>query len=145
MKHTSLFLLIMAAIITLGSIGFLGSPEVIGAMCVAFLAAASGYTALDLRAVVRSTKGLPEGKYQEADLKKYYLAIGIMAALFIACLIRQSVSDIVLDLSLGALGPGIVGLIAIIIGGLKCNKAETGTASTESDSNATETAQAAST
>lgn len=128
MKHQSLFLLIVAALITLGCIIFLGNSEVIGAMCGAFLAAASAYTALDLRAVVKNTQGLPGGQYAEASLKKYYLAIGMMAALFTACVIRQLVSDLPLDLSLGILGPGIVGLIAIIIGGLKCNKAATGTA-----------------
>jgi|GEM_PF-2270879 len=126
MKHQSLFLLIVAAVITLACIVFLEGPEVIGAMCGAFLAAASAYTALDLRAVVRSTKGLPEGQYQAADLRKYYLAIGMMAVLFVACLVKQSIADVALDIALALLGPGIVGLIAIIIGGLKCNKAETG-------------------
>jgi hypothetical protein len=129
MKHQSLFLLIVAAVISLGCIVFLGSGEVVGGMCGAFLAAASAYTALDLRAVVRSTKGLPDGEYQSANLGSYYLAIGMMAALFVACLIKQSISGLALDIALGFLGPGIVGLIAIIIGGLKCNKAETGIAS----------------
>lgn len=136
MKHQSLFLLIVAALITLGCIAFLGSPEVIGAMCGAFLAAASAYTALDLRAVVKSTQGLPIGQYAEANLKKYYLAIGMMAVLFLACIIRQLVTDQPLDLSLGILGPGIVGLIAIIIGGLKCNKAVTGTSQATGSSEA---------
>ncbi len=126
MKHQSLFLLVVAAIITLGCIIFLKSSEVIGAMCGAFLAAASAYTALDLRAVVKSTQGLPIGEYTKADLPKYYLAIGMIAALFVVCVIKQLVDEVALDLSLGILGPGIVGLIAIIISGLKCNKAETG-------------------
>jgi hypothetical protein len=132
MKHQSLVLLVVAAFITLACVVFLGSAEVIGAMCGAFLAAASAYTALDLRAVVRSTKGLPDGQYQSADLGKYYLAIGMMAVLFVACLVKQSVAGIALDIALALLGPGIVGLIAIIIGGLKCNKAETGTTPTTS-------------
>jgi hypothetical protein len=126
MKHQSLVLLILAAFITLASVIFLASAEVIGAICGAFLATASAYTALDLRAMVKSTQGLPEGQYQKADVGKYYLAMGMMAVLFVACLIRQNTSDLSLDLSMGLLGPGIVGLIAIVIGGMKFNKAATG-------------------
>lgn len=128
MKHQSLILLIAAAVFTLASIILLESSEVVAAMCGAFLAAASGYTALDLRAVVKSTQGLPSGQYQEADLNKYYLAIGMLAILFAACIVRHAISGINLDLSMGLLGPGIVGLIAIIIGGMKFNKAATGKA-----------------
>lgn len=129
MKHQSLVLLIVAALIALAGIVLLDSEEVIAAMCGAFLTAASGYTALDFRAVVKATQGLADGEYEVANLPKYYFATALLGTLFAACAIRQGITGIKLDLAIGLLGPGIIGIIAIIIGGLKCNKAVTGKSS----------------
>jgi len=124
MKHQQLLLLFFAALVTGACIWFLTSPAVIGAMCGAFLAAASAYTALDLRAVVKSTSFMPASDmYQKADKWKYFIAMVLTGILFLICIIRQIISGINLELSIGILGPGILGLIAIILGGMKLNKA----------------------
>ena len=124
-RHKQLSLLIFAAIITAFSIWYLGSTSVIGAMAGAFLAAASAYTALDLRAIVKSTGELPKGQYQKADMWKYWTAMALMGALFVVTIVRQEISGMNLELAIGFLGPGIVGIIAIMIAGMKANKAAT--------------------
>ena len=66
-KHTQLFLVVIAFVIILLSVGLLDSPPVIGAMAGAFLSVVGAYTALDLRAVVKSTGALPSGTFAVAQ------------------------------------------------------------------------------
>lgn len=124
-RHKQLFLLIFAAIITGLSVWFLSSSSVIGAMAGAFLAAASAYTALDLRAIVKASADMPKGQYAYADMWKYWIAMALMGLLFIVTIIKQETSGLNLELAIGFFGPGIVGIIAIMIAGMKANKAAT--------------------
>jgi hypothetical protein len=117
--------LILAAVVTGLSIWFLDSSQVIGAMAGAFLAAASAYTALDLRAIVKATGQLPAGEYAKADEWKYWVVTATMAALFVLTLVKQEQSRINLELAIGLFGPGTVGVLAILIAGMKANKAAT--------------------
>lgn len=124
-KHKQLGLLIFAAIITALSIWYLGSTSVIGAMAGAFLAAASAYTALDLRAIVKATGEMPKGQFCHASMWKYWVAMLLMGSLFILTIVKQQVTGLNLELAIGFFGPGIVGIIAIMIAGMKANKAAT--------------------
>lgn len=124
-RHKQLALLIFAALVTAFSIWFLSSTSVIGAMAGAFLASASAYTALDLRAIVKATGTLPKGEYRKADMWKYWVAIMLMACLWAVVIVKQEVSGLDLELAVGFLGPGIVAVIAIMIAGMKSNKAAT--------------------
>lgn len=126
-RHKQLILLVFAALIVSLSIFYLASPTVIGAMAGAFLAAASAYTALDLRAIVKSTAELPKGHYQTAEMWKYWTAMALMGVLFLLTIIRQQISGMNLELAIGFFGPGIVGIIGIMIAGMKANKAAVGT------------------
>lgn len=123
MQHKQLFLLLIAATVTGTAIVLMDNTTVIGAMAGAFLGVASAYTALDLRAIVKSTGSLPAGKYQHADVWKYTSTMFVMSVLFVLTIVRQDISDINLELTLGFLGPGIIGIIGIIISGMKANKA----------------------
>lgn len=124
-RHKQLLLLLFAGLVTGLCIWFLASSAVIGAMAGAFLAAASAYTALDLRAIVKATGELPAGEFCHADMWKYWCAMALMGLLFILTLIKQQISGLNLELAIGFLGPGIVGIIAIMIAGIKSNKAAT--------------------
>ena len=66
-----------------------------------------------------------KGQYQKADMWKYWTAMALMGALFVVTIIRQEISGMNLELAIGFLGPGIVGIIAIMIAGMKANKAAT--------------------
>ena len=58
---------------------------------------------------------------------KYWAAMALMGALFAVTVIRQELSGMNLELAIGFLGPGIVGIIAIMIAGMKASKAATST------------------
>ncbi len=125
-RHKQLFLLIVATIITMLMITMLESSVVIGAVAGVYLAAAGAYTALDLKAVVRGTGDLPAGQFVVADVGKYIVAIVLMTVLFVSAVVKQRVSGVDLEVAIAFFGPGIVGIIAIVIAGLKSNKVATG-------------------
>ena len=124
-KHTQLFLVVIAFVITLLSVGLLGSPPVIGAMAGAFLSVVGAYTALDLRAVVKSTGALPSGTFAVAHRWKYFLGVIFLLILFAVCILKDYFYGLGLDLAYGFLGPGAVTIIAFVVGGMKLNKAAT--------------------
>lgn len=125
MKHQQLLLVVFAFLFTVACIWLLSSTTVIGAMAVAFLGAIGAYTTLDLRAIVKATGTLPPGSYQIADKWKYIIGIILLGTLFILCLIKQTLTGLDLEFSYGVLGPGIVAIITVVIGGMKLNKAAT--------------------
>lgn len=124
-KHAQLLLVVTAFFVTGFAIGALTSPPVIGLMAGAFLTVVGAYTALDLRAVVKSTGELPAGTFAVAERWKYFLGIALLLFLFGVCLIKQVLYDLQLDLAYGFLGPGAVTIIGFVIAGMKMNKAAT--------------------
>ncbi len=124
-RHSQLFLVFLAFVITMACVFLMTSPQVIGAMAGAFLTVVGAYTALDLRAVVKSTGSLPSGTYAKADKWTYFSGILFLVLLFGACMIKQKFHEINLDLAYGFLGPGIVAIIGFIVAGMKINKAAT--------------------
>jgi len=125
MKHKQLFLVVFTFLMTGACIILLSSPQVIGAMAGAFLTVVGAYTALDLKAIVKSTGALPSGNYAVADNWKYLSCVGLILLLLGACMVKQHFYDINLDLAYGLLGPGAVGIIGFIVAGMKLNKAAT--------------------
>jgi len=124
-KYGRLMLVCLAFLISAFCILAISSVTVITAMAGAFLGVVGAYTALDLRAVVKTTGTLPNGEYQTADSWKYFVGMGLMTALFIVCFIKAGMSGLNLELAYAILGPGVVAIIGFIISGIKMNKAAT--------------------
>jgi len=124
-KYKQLMLVILAFILTVACVLLIDSTTVIGAMAGSFLATVGAFTALDLKAIVKTTKSMPTGKYKEANKFKYYIGIILLTLLFGLTLYKQSITGLNLELSYGLLGPGTVGIITIIISGMKLNKSAT--------------------
>jgi len=126
-----LALLALATIITGLSILYLDSGRIIGAMAGAYLLAASAYSALDIGAMVRTTATLPTGQYKRVNAWKYWVTMFFTGALLALAFFRQRTTGINLELAIGFLGPGIIGIIGIMIGGVKANKIATWTSPTQ--------------
>jgi len=94
-------------------------------MAGAYLLAASAYSALDIGAMVRTTARLPVGQYKRANTWKYWVTMFFTGALLALAVVRERTSDMSLELAIGFLGPGIIGIIGIMIGGVKANKIAT--------------------
>lgn len=124
-KYNQLLLVLLAFVITTVSIFLLSSTSVIGAMSGAFLVAVGSYTALDLKAIVKTTGTLPKGKYEPANRWKYFFGILLLLLLFAICFIKQQLTGLNLELSYGFIGPGTVAVITIVISGTKLNKSAT--------------------
>lgn len=125
MKHKQLLLVILAFLLTVVCTVFIGSSTVIGAMAGSFLSVVAAYTALDLKSIVNETGKLPAGQYKAAEKWKYFTGLALLCVLFIICAVKEFLTDINLELAYGLLGPGAIGLITIIISGMKMNKIAT--------------------
>lgn len=124
-RHKQMVLLLVAALVTAALVVVLDSSAVIGATVGAYLSAAAAYTALDLRAIIKATGELPKGQFQRANQGKYLVAALTLVVLLAVVLFKQERTGIDLELAIGVLGPGVIALIAIVIGGIKTNKAAT--------------------
>lgn len=124
-KHKTLWLLILGFLVMAVSIAVLSSSAVIGAMSGVFMAVIGAYTALDLKAIVKKTGTMPQGKYEPAERWKYFLGMFFLGLVFMICLVKQKTSGLNLELSFGFLGPGILAIIGFVISGMKMNKSAT--------------------